>query len=80
MDGGHKPANKIIATLKAIKMDPSLISKAGVEPEALAMVASNYQRGEEKPGTSGLTLTHPMSRSSRIRNVSVRLLQSRSRV
>jgi hypothetical protein len=51
MDAGHKPANKIIATLKAIKKDPSLILSGGVEPEALAMVALSYQRGEEKPGT-----------------------------
>jgi hypothetical protein len=51
MDAGHKPANKIIATLKAIEKDPSLILNSGVEPEALATVALNYQRGEEKPGT-----------------------------
>jgi hypothetical protein len=36
--------------LKSIKNDPSLIN-AGVEPEALAMVASSYQRAEEEPGT-----------------------------
>jgi hypothetical protein len=52
MDGGYKPANKIIATLKSIKRNPSLILKGGVEPEALSMVASNYQRGAEDPGTS----------------------------
>ncbi|WP_029586210.1 hypothetical protein [Bradyrhizobium sp. URHD0069] len=51
MDAGYKPANKVIATLKSIKKDPSLILTGGVEPEALAMVASNYQRGDEKPGT-----------------------------
>jgi hypothetical protein len=51
MDAGYKPANKIIATLKAIKNDPSLILEGGVEPETLAVVASNYQRGDEKPGT-----------------------------
>jgi hypothetical protein len=51
MDGGFKPTNKVIATLKSIKKDPSLIRKGGVEPEALAMVASNFQRGDETPGT-----------------------------
>jgi hypothetical protein len=51
MDAGYKAANKIIATLKAIKKGPSLILNGGVEPEAQAMVALNYQRGEEKPGT-----------------------------
>jgi hypothetical protein len=50
MEGGYKPANKIIATLKSIRKDPSLVFKAAVEPEALSMVASNYQRGEEDPG------------------------------
>lgn len=51
MDGGHKPTNKVIATLKSIEKDPSLTLNDGVEPEALAMVASNYQRGDEEPGT-----------------------------
>lgn len=51
MDGGYKPANKVIATLKSIQKDPSLILKVGVEPEAFSMVASNYQRSEEEPGT-----------------------------
>ena len=51
MDAGYKPVNKIIATLEAIKKDPSAILNGGIEPEALAMVALNYQRGEETPGT-----------------------------
>jgi hypothetical protein len=59
MDGGYKPANKVIATLKSIKKDPSLILNAGVEPEALAMVASNYQRTEEKPGTFWSDIDRP---------------------
>jgi hypothetical protein len=50
MDSGFKATNKIIATLKSIKQDPSHILKGGIEPEALAMVASNYQRGDEKAG------------------------------
>jgi hypothetical protein len=59
MDGGYKAANKVIATLKAIKKDPSLIFKAGVEPEALSMVASNYQRGGEEPGTFWFDIDRP---------------------
>jgi hypothetical protein len=51
MDGGYKAANKVIATLKSIKKDPSLFFKTGVEPEALSMMASNYQRDDEEPGT-----------------------------
>lgn len=51
MDAGYKPTNKVVATLKSIAKDPSVILGGGVEPEALAMVASNYQRGDEEPGT-----------------------------
>jgi hypothetical protein len=50
MDAGFKATNKIIATLKSIAKDPSTILRGGVEPEALAMVASNYQRDDEEPG------------------------------
>jgi hypothetical protein len=59
MDGGYKPANKVIATLKSIKKNPSLILNAGVEPEALAMVSSSYQRAEEKPGTFWFDIDRP---------------------
>src|ERR1700736_1150538 len=59
MDGGYKSANKVIATQKSIKKDPSLILNAGVEPEALAMVASNYQRAEEEPGTFWFDVDRP---------------------
>jgi len=59
MDGGYKPANKIIAALNAVEKDPSLIFKGGVEPEALSMVASNYQRGEEKPGAFWFDVDRP---------------------
>jgi hypothetical protein len=60
MDGGDKPANKVIATLKSVKKDPSLIFKGGVEPEALSMVASNYQRGHERPGTFWFDVDQPV--------------------
>jgi hypothetical protein len=46
IDAGYKPANKVIATLTSIKKNPSLVLNASVEPEALAMVASNYQRAD----------------------------------
>lgn len=51
MDSGFKPANKVIATLKSIRKNPSVVLAGAVEPEALAMVASNYQRANERPGT-----------------------------
>ncbi len=65
MDGGYKPNNKVIATLKSVKRDPSLIYKAGVEPEALSAVASNYQRGEEKPGTFWFDVDRPSDAATR---------------
>ena len=51
IDGGYKPANKLVATLKSVERDPSLSLTGDVEPEALASVARSYQRGEEEPGT-----------------------------
>jgi hypothetical protein len=53
MDGGYKAVNKIISTLKAVEMDPSIISSRNVEPEALGMIASQYQRADETPGKFG---------------------------
>jgi hypothetical protein len=53
MDGGYKAVNKIISTLKAVEMDPSAINSRDVEPEALGMIASQYQRADETPGTFG---------------------------
>jgi len=51
MDGGFKAANKIIATLEAVEKDPSIINAGHVEPEALGMIASQYQLADETPGT-----------------------------
>jgi hypothetical protein len=51
MDGGYKPTNQVIATLRSIQKNPSLVLKTGVESEAFSMVASNYQRDDEEPGT-----------------------------
>ena len=59
MDAGYKSANKLIATLKSIEKDPSLILAGGVEPEALARVAWSYQRGEEEPGTFWFDVDRP---------------------
>jgi hypothetical protein len=50
LDGGYKAANKLVATLQAIKKDPSLVLSDGLEPEALAVLAANYRRGDEEPG------------------------------
>jgi len=88
MDGGYKPANKVIATLKSIKKEPSLVFRDGVEPEALSMVASNYQRGEEKPGTfwfdvdrPGDDLPHPdPQRVSQAASVAIQGLEALVRV
>jgi hypothetical protein len=51
MDAGFKAANKVRATIGAVEKDPSVIAIRKVEPEALGMVASKYQRADELPGT-----------------------------
>jgi hypothetical protein len=51
MDAGFKAPNKLVATLNAVKKDPSLIFTEAVEPEAFGKLASQYQRCNERPGT-----------------------------
>lgn len=51
MDAGFKAAGKIIATVDAVEKDPSIIVTHSVEPEALGVIARNYQRANEPPGT-----------------------------
>jgi hypothetical protein len=51
MDGGFKAANKIIATLTAVEKNPSSVAVGNIEPEALGMIASQYQLAGEAPGT-----------------------------
>jgi hypothetical protein len=51
MDAGFKAANKVIATVDAVKDDPSLTVTRKVEPEALSVIASKYRRAGEPPGT-----------------------------
>ena len=51
MDAGFKAANKLIATVNAVRRDPSVILTRNVEPEALSVIASKYQRANEPPGT-----------------------------
>jgi hypothetical protein len=52
-NGGFKAANRIIATLEAVVKDPSIINTGKVEPEALGVIASQYQRASETPGKFG---------------------------
>src|SRR5712691_8733033 len=51
MDAGFKAPNKLISTLEEVEKDPSLILTRRLESEALGMLASHYQRAEERPGT-----------------------------
>lgn len=53
LDAGFKAAGKIIATVDAVARDPSIIVTLSVEPEALGVIATNYQRANEPPGTHG---------------------------
>ena len=51
IDAGFKAANKTIATVDAVEKDPLVIATRNVEPEALSVIASKYQRADEPPGT-----------------------------
>lgn len=51
MDAGFKASHQLIATLSAIKRNPSLIVTHSIEPEALGSLGHHYQRAEETPGT-----------------------------
>jgi hypothetical protein len=53
VDGGFASTNQSIATLRRIKKKPSLISEKlpKIDPAALAELASQYQRADEKPST-----------------------------
>jgi hypothetical protein len=51
MDAGFKAPNRLISTLEPVEKDPSLILTRHLEPEALGMLASHYQRADECPGT-----------------------------
>jgi len=50
LDAGYKPVNKLIATLGEIEKNPSIVFERSIEPEALAVLASWYRRGDEPPG------------------------------
>jgi hypothetical protein len=51
MDAGFKAANKIVATLSAMAKNPGIVKTRSVEPEAMGLIAANYQRGAEPRGT-----------------------------
>jgi hypothetical protein len=71
MDAGFKAPNKVIATLEAVKRDPSLIMTRTLEPEALGMLAFHYQRDNETAGTYWWDLEQqgygPVPESDRVR-------------
>ncbi|SRR5216684_3238908 len=58
IDGGFASAHQSIATLRRIKRKPSIISERllEIDPSALAQLASQYQRADEKPGTFSLDI------------------------
>lgn len=51
LDAGYKAPNKIIATLKEIAKNATLVFERCIEPEALGVLSLSYQRGNEAPGT-----------------------------
>jgi hypothetical protein len=62
IDGGYKPANKLVATLKSIEKDPSLILSGSIEPEALAARREAISAGKRSRVRFGLTSTAPPMR------------------
>jgi hypothetical protein len=61
MDGGFKAPHQIIATLAAIEADPLQILNRTLEPEALGVLASCYQRGMEPPGALWFDIDRPQN-------------------
>ncbi|KRR14252.1 hypothetical protein [Bradyrhizobium valentinum] len=59
VDGGFKAPHRLIATLRAVEKDPSLVRSKRVEPEALGSLASSYQRADEPRGTFWFDVTEP---------------------
>ncbi|WP_213284812.1 hypothetical protein [Bradyrhizobium sp. sGM-13] len=59
VDGGFKASHRLIATLRAVEQDPSLVGSRRVEPEALGSFAQSYQRADEPPGTFWFDVTEP---------------------
>jgi hypothetical protein len=78
MDSGFKATNKVVATLKSIKKDPSLILKGGVEPEALAWWHRTIGAATRSRGRIGLTWTDLMTCHFRLRSGLAKQLQSPS--
>lgn len=59
MDGGFKAPHRLIATLRAVEKNPSLVCSRRVEPEALGSLAQSYQRADEPRGTFWFDVTEP---------------------
>ena len=60
IEAGFKPRGQVISTLKAIEKNPRLImTSARVEPEAAGVLAANYQRKGEQPGTHCFDVLDP---------------------
>jgi hypothetical protein len=59
MDAGFKAPRQLIATLKSIERNHSLIFTHSIEPEALGMLSLCYQRGDEPPGLFWFDIDRP---------------------
>jgi hypothetical protein len=57
VDAGIQAPNKMVATLKAIRKNPTLVLERNIEPGALGELAKHYRRAEEPLGTHFYDIT-----------------------
>jgi hypothetical protein len=59
IDADTLATNKLVATIRAIEKEPSLIWNPTIEPEALAVLARHYRRENEPLGTYWMDVHEP---------------------
>ncbi|MET4368499.1 hypothetical protein ABIA99_001178 [Bradyrhizobium sp. LB12.1] len=59
MDAGFKPTGSLVATIEAVRANPSAIQNCAVEPEALGVMAASYRRNKEPLGQHWYDVTDP---------------------
>lgn len=62
MDAGFKPTGSLVATIEAVRANPSAIQNCAVEPEALGVMAASYRRNKEPLGQHWYDVTDSPAR------------------
>jgi hypothetical protein len=80
MDAGFKAPARLIATLRAVRDDLTDFWQRAIEPEALGVLASYYQRGDEPPGQYWFDVTDPapdkVPSDAQLRDAAIRAIGS----